>query len=62
MPDRSKIIQMPVTREPISLLAVDRCVSELRRGRMVVVRGSKGSSALVQAAEAITRNNDAGAW
>jgi GTP cyclohydrolase II len=54
MPHRFKVIQMPVTREAISLLAVDRCVSELRRGRMVVVRGSGGIAALVQAAEAVT--------
>ena len=45
---------MPVSREAISLLAVDRCVSELRRGRMVAVRGSGGIAALVQAAEAVT--------
>lgn len=57
MPHRFKVIQMPVTREPISLLAVDRCVSELRRGRMVVVRGSKGIAALIQAAEAVTESS-----
>ena len=54
MPHRFRVIQMPVTREAISLLAVDRCVSELRRGRMVAVRGSGGIAALVQAAEAVT--------
>jgi hypothetical protein len=54
MPHRFKVTQMPVTREAISLLAVDRCVSELRRGRMVAVRGSGGIAALVQAAEAAT--------
>jgi GTP cyclohydrolase II len=57
MPHRFKVIQMPVTREAISLLAVDRCVSELRRGRMVAVRGSKGLAALVQAAEAVTESS-----
>ena len=57
MPHRFKAIQMPVTREAISLLAVDRCVSELRRGRMVAVRGSKGLAALVQAAEAVTESS-----
>jgi GTP cyclohydrolase II len=57
MPHRFKVIQMPVTREAISLLAVDRCVSELRRGRMVVVRGSKGIAALIQAAEAVTESS-----
>jgi GTP cyclohydrolase II len=54
MPHRFKVIQMPASREAISLLAVDRCVSELRRGRMVAVRGSGGIAALVQAAEAVT--------
>jgi GTP cyclohydrolase II len=57
MPHRFKVIQMPVTREAISLLAVDRCVSELRRGRMVAVRGSNGLAALVQAAEAVTESS-----
>lgn len=54
MPHRFKLIQMPASREAVSLLAVDRCVSELRRGRMVCVRGSNGEAALVQAAEAVT--------
>ena len=45
---------MPATREPVSLLAVDRAVSELRRGRMVSVKGAGGIAILVQAAEAIT--------
>jgi GTP cyclohydrolase II len=54
MTQRFKLIQMPASRESVSLLAVDRCVSELRRGRMVCVRGSGGISALVQAAEAVT--------
>jgi GTP cyclohydrolase II len=54
MPHRFKLIKMPASREPVSLLAVDRCVSELRRGRMICVRGGGGVSALVQAAEAVT--------
>jgi GTP cyclohydrolase II len=54
MPHRFKLIKMPASREPVSLLAVDRCVSELRRGRMVCVRGGGGVAALVQAAEAVT--------
>jgi GTP cyclohydrolase II len=57
MPHRFRVIKMPVTREAISLLAVDRCVSELRRGRMVAVRGSNGLAALVQAAEAVTESS-----
>jgi len=54
MPHRFKLIKMPASREPVSLLAVDRCVSELRRGRMVCVRGGGGVAALVLAAEAVT--------
>lgn len=54
MPNHFKVIQMPVTREAISLLAVDRCVSELRRGRTVAIRGNEGLTALVQAAEGVT--------
>ncbi len=54
MPHRFKLIQMPTSREPVSLLAVDRSVSELRRGRMVCVRGGDGKAALIQAAEAVT--------
>ena len=45
---------MPASREPASLLAVDRAVSELRRGRFVAVRAAEGRSALALAAEAIT--------
>ena len=48
-----ELISMPASREPVSLLAVDRAVSELRRGRFVVVGGS-GVAVLVQAAEGIT--------
>ncbi len=57
MPHQPKVIKMPVTREAISLLAVDRCVSELRRGRTVAIRGSEGSAALVQAAEGVTESS-----
>ena len=45
---------MPASREPASLLAVDRAVSELRRGRLVAVSGGAGARVLVQAAEAAT--------
>jgi GTP cyclohydrolase II len=45
---------IPATREPISLLAVERALSDLRRGRMVTIRGSEGEAALVQAAEGVT--------
>ena len=54
MPHRFQSKPMPASREPVSLLAVDRCVSELRRGRIVAVRAGGGVSALVLAAEAVT--------
>ncbi len=49
-----ELVQMPATREPRSLLAVDRAISELRRGRMVVIRGHGGRAVLMLAAEAVT--------
>ncbi len=49
-----RLIPFPATREPLSLLAVDRAVSDLRRGRAVAVRGSNGTASLVEAAEATT--------
>lgn len=49
-----ELLSMPASREPASLLAVDRTVSEIRRGRMVAIRGGGGIAILAQAAEAIT--------
>jgi len=49
-----ELIPMPASREPVSLLAVDRAVSEVRRGRFVVVAGAGGIAVLAQAAEAVT--------
>ncbi|NQV48525.1 MAG: GTP cyclohydrolase II [Rhodospirillaceae bacterium] len=54
MPHRFELIPMPASREPVSLLAVDRAISELRRGRPVAVRGAGGQAAVVLAAEAVT--------
>lgn len=48
------VFEIPASREALSLLAVDRAISELRRGRYVVVRGNNGSAALVLAAEGVT--------
>ena len=48
------VISTPASRAPVSLLAIDRAVSDLRRGRFVAVRGGGGVAILVQAAEAIT--------
>ncbi len=49
-----ELLPMPASREPVSLLAVDRAVSELRRGRFVAVSGGGGVAVLVQAAEAVS--------
>ena len=49
-----ELISIPASREPVTLLAVDRAISELRRGRIVVVLGAGGTAVLVQAAEAVT--------
>ncbi|MCW5699411.1 MAG: GTP cyclohydrolase II [Rhodospirillales bacterium] len=54
MSDHPHLIAVPTSREPLSLLSVDRAVSDLRRGRPVVVLGSGGSASLVLAAEAVT--------
>ena len=43
MNDKSfELLSMPASREPVSLQAVDRAVSELRRGCSVAVRGAGG--------------------
>lgn len=47
-------IVMPATREPASLLSVDRAISELRRGRIIAMQGGDGHALLATAAEAIT--------
>lgn len=49
-----ELVQMPASREHRSLLAIDRAVSELRRGRMVAIRGHEGRAVLMLAAEAVT--------
>jgi len=51
MPHRQHLLTMPATREPASLLSVDRAVFELRRGRVVAIAASEGVRALVMAAE-----------
>jgi len=54
MAHRFQVLSMPASRDPVSLLAVDRAVSDLRRGRMIALIGGGGAAALVQAAEAVT--------
>ncbi|HEY9078570.1 GTP cyclohydrolase II [Magnetovibrio sp.] len=51
MPHRQHLLTMPATRQPASLLSVDRAVFELRRGRVVVIAAANGARALVMAAE-----------
>jgi GTP cyclohydrolase II len=51
---RPHLIPVPASREPISLLAVERAISELRRGRAVAVRGGNGEGSLILAAEGVT--------
>jgi len=54
MADQFKQIPMPASREPVSLLAVDRAISELRRGRIIAICGGGGQMVLAQTAEAVT--------
>ncbi|MDH5747914.1 MAG: GTP cyclohydrolase II [Rhodospirillales bacterium] len=54
MPHRFHLLPMPASREPASLLAVDRAVSEFRRGRPVAIRGGGGTAFLALAAESVT--------
>lgn len=54
MPHRSDKVAMPASREAVSLLAVDRAVSELRRGRMIVLTAADGAASLAMAAEGVT--------
>ncbi|NQV99359.1 MAG: GTP cyclohydrolase II [Rhodospirillales bacterium] len=45
---------MPASREPVSLLSVDRAISELRRGRIICVHGGGGDVLLMRASESVT--------
>ncbi len=47
-------IDTPASRHPVTLLAVERAISELRRGGRVVIRGNNGAAVLAQAAEGVT--------
>lgn len=49
-----EIYEVPAARAPITVLAVERALGELRRGRPVVVRGGGGHAVLTLAAEALT--------
>lgn len=47
------VVPVPVSREPVSVRAVERALADLRRGRPVVVAGGQGRALLVLAAEAV---------
>jgi GTP cyclohydrolase II len=53
-PPNPESLAMPATREPASLLSVDRAISELRRGRIIAMQGGDGHALLATAAEGIT--------
>lgn len=57
MTTRLQVVPVPVSREPVSLRAVERALADLRRGRPVVVAAGGGSASLVLAAEAVTADN-----
>ena len=48
------MVSIPASRAPVALLAVDRAISEIRRGHTVVVHGNAGAAIVTQAAEAVT--------
>jgi len=48
------VVPVPVSREPVSVRAIERALADLRRGRPVVVGGGGGSASLVLASEAVT--------
>ncbi|MCG8509318.1 MAG: GTP cyclohydrolase II [Rhodospirillales bacterium] len=54
MPHRYSSTPMPASREPVSLLAVERAVGELRRGCPVAIKAGGGEAALALATEAAT--------
>ncbi|TCS64841.1 GTP cyclohydrolase II [Varunaivibrio sulfuroxidans] len=59
MPHRTEQNVIPRSRQPVSLLTVERAVSDLRRGRFVVILGPGGRAVLAQGAEAVTEKSAA---
>ncbi len=47
------LVDVPASRESVSLLGVDRAMSEIRRGRFVAIRGANGAAVVAQAAEGL---------
>lgn len=54
MPHRSDTHPVPASREPMTLLSVDRAMFELRRGRLIAIATAAGTAELVLAAEGAT--------
>lgn len=48
------IVPVPLSREPVSLRAVERALADLRRGRPVAIAGGGGAAVLVLSAEGTT--------
>jgi GTP cyclohydrolase II len=48
---------VPLSRQPVTLRAVERALADLRRGRPVAVAGGGGTASLILAAEAATPDN-----
>jgi GTP cyclohydrolase II len=51
------VVPVPVSREPVSLRAVERALADLRRGRAVAVAAGSGTASVVLAAEAATQQS-----
>ena len=47
------LVNVPASRESVSLLGVDRAMSEIRRGRFIAIRGANGAAVVAQAAEGL---------
>ena len=48
------VLPVPLSRQPVSLRAVERALADLRRGRPVVIAAGGGMASVVLAAEAAT--------
>ena len=51
------LVDVPASRESVSLLGVDRAMSEIRRGRFIAIRGANGTAVVAQAAEGLNADS-----
>jgi GTP cyclohydrolase II len=51
------VVPMPVSREPVSVRAVERALADLRRGRAVAIAAGGGIASVALAAEAATQES-----